>query len=150
MLHGHLNLPHDYIGRVGPGSYNPKHTYNDIIYDNHIVQIERKRPIWLRNNNRHGSNKRLKELMSQTSNFLTPKRNDLLLEFDQPKRWNLNDKRVDVDKYIHPSLILERSKVKVPTAFKSEQFLLDLEHQERMKELEDARRWQKEHNQKVR
>ena len=34
MLHGHLNLPHDYIGRVGPGSYNPKHTYNDIIYDN--------------------------------------------------------------------------------------------------------------------
>ena len=88
--------------------------------------------------------------MSQTSNFLTPKRNDLLLEFDQPKRWNLNDKRVDVDKYIHPSLILERSKVKVPTAFQSEQFLLDLEHQERMKELEDARRWQKEHNQKVR
>ena len=66
---------------MGPGSYNPKHTYNDIIYDNHIVQIERKRPIWLRNNNRHGSNKRLKELMSQTSNFLTPKRNDLLLEF---------------------------------------------------------------------
>ena len=59
-------------------------------------------------------------------------------------------KTVDVDKYIHPSLILERSKVKVPTAFQSEQFLLDLEHQERMKELEDARRWQKEHNQKVR
>ena len=72
LLHGHLNLPHDNIGRVGPGSYNPKHTYNDIIYDNHIVQIERKRPIWLRNNNRHGSNKRLKELMSQTSIFLTP------------------------------------------------------------------------------
>jgi hypothetical protein len=122
-----------------------------MIYENHVVNIERQRPIWLRQSNataKSSSNKRLHTLMLKTSNFLTPKRSEALLDFDKPKPWNMNDTRTNIEKYGHPVILKQRATI-VPNALKSEQFLLDLEHRERMKELEDARRWHKAHQQQT-
>ena len=139
MLHGQRNLPHDHVGRVGPGTYDPRDTYNDIIFDNHLVRLERQRPKWLQK-----GNKRMASLMLQSATFLAPKREEAMLEFDKPKRWNMSDKRVDLQRYGHPSVLLRRNR-KPPGARASEAFLRELEAKERAKELEAARRWQREH-----
>ena len=127
MLHAQPNLPHDYVGRVGPGTYDPKGTYNDVIFENHLVRLERQRPKWLQKDN-----KRMASLMLQSATFLAPKREEAMLSFDKPKRWNMDDKRVDVLKHGHPSVLLRRNR-KPPSAKVGQAFLLDLEAKERAK-----------------